>query len=69
VASCLGPRHAVLWSSRVGESKSIIVPISGTTLGGLNGSSTFAATTGTVTYGNDAATACPASPTSLHVLP
>jgi hypothetical protein len=35
----------------------------------FNGSKTFAATTGTVTYGNDAATACPASPTSLHVLP
>ena len=35
----------------------------------FNGSKTFAATTGTVTYGNDAATACPASPTTLHVLP
>ncbi len=35
----------------------------------FNGSSTFAATTGTVTYTNDAATACPASPTPLHVLP
>ena len=35
----------------------------------FNGSSTFAATTGTVTYTNDAGTACPASPTSLHVLP
>jgi hypothetical protein len=35
----------------------------------FNASNTFGATTGTLAYGNDAGTPCPASPTSLHVLP
>ncbi len=35
----------------------------------FNASNTFGATAGTVVYGNDAVTPCPASPTSLHVLP
>jgi hypothetical protein len=39
------------------------------TLQFFNASNTFAATTGTLQYVNDNATACPTSPTSLHTLP
>ncbi len=35
----------------------------------FNGSTSFGATTATVTYVNDAATVCPATPTGLHILP
>jgi len=35
----------------------------------FSASNTFVATIGTLAYGNEAGTPCPASPTSLHVLP
>ena len=35
----------------------------------FNASNTFAATTATLTYGNDVATGCPASPATLDVVP
>jgi hypothetical protein len=35
----------------------------------FNGSNSFGATTGTITYNNDGATACPANPVTAHVIP
>ena len=35
----------------------------------FNGSNSFGATTGTITYNNDGATPCPASPVTAHILP
>jgi hypothetical protein len=35
----------------------------------FNGGSSFAGTTATLTYVNDGASACPASPTAAHILP
>jgi hypothetical protein len=35
----------------------------------FNGSNSFSATTGTITYTNDGATACPANPVTAHIIP
>jgi hypothetical protein len=35
----------------------------------FNGSNAFGPTTGTITYTNDGASACPANPVTAHVIP